>query len=519
MALDILDIQSQLWGIADDLRSNSNLSQANYKTPVLGVIFLKHADLRFAEAERVLDDLPSRRRAVGKVDFQSRGVLYLPPESRYGYLQSLPEGEDLGKALNNAMKAIETENDELAGVLPKTFATLGNNVIDGLLRQVGTLLEPIDGDAYGKIYEYFLGKFAMGEGQRGGQFFTPSSLVKLIVEVIEPHGGRILDPACGSGGMFVQSAKFVERHRGSGRDVLSIYGQEKESDTVQLAKMNLAVNGLAGEIKEANSYYENPFSMVGAFDYIMANPPFNGNKVDMLKLKDDVRFPFGLPSVDNANYLWIQQFYSALNESGRAGFVMPNSAGDARSSEQTIRRRIIETGALDVVVSVSPNFFLTVTLPCTLWFFDRAKERDPLRKRQVLFIDARKVFTQVDRAHREFSPGQLEFLANIVRLYRGEALENEHGGADLAEQTFGEGSYEDVQGLCAVVDVDRIESEGWSLSPGRYVGSAFRDAAHEDFAERLEELAEEFAVISGEAEVLTEEIQRNLALLLGGDLE
>ncbi|MEB0002799.1 class I SAM-dependent DNA methyltransferase [Cryobacterium sp. RTC2.1] len=417
MTDDILAVQSKLWAIADDLRANSNLSQANYKTPVLGVIFLRHAEQRFAEAEAELVDQSTSRRKIGKANFQSRGVLFLRPEARFGYLKLLPEGEDLGKALNDAMRAIEAENEELRGVLPLNYATLGNEILIGLLRQVDELMKGLSGDAYGKVYEYFLAKFAMGEGQRGGQFFTPTPLVRLIVEIIEPHAGRILDPASGSGGMFVQSAKFVDRHRQAKNEFLSIYGQEKESDSIQLAKMNLAVNGLAGEIAQANSFYEDPHKMVGAFDFVMANPPFNVSGVDKSKIANDPRFPFGLPTSGNANYLWVQMFYSALNASGRAGFVMPNSAGDARGSELELRRKVIASGAVDVIVSVSSNFFLTVTLPCTLWFLDRGKERDASKSRRVLFIDARQVFIQLDRAHRTFSEEQLDFLANIVRLY------------------------------------------------------------------------------------------------------
>ncbi|THG33264.1 type I restriction-modification system subunit M [Naasia lichenicola] len=522
MTDDILAVQSKLWAIADDLRANSNLSQINYKTPVLGVIFLRHAEQRFAEAEAELSGGSSGRRAIGKADYQSRGVLFVPPEARYGFLKDLPEGADLGRAMNDAMRAIERENDELRGVLPLTYATLGNPIIVGLLRQVDELMTGISGDAYGKVYEYFLAKFAMGEGQRGGQFFTPTPLVRLIVEVIEPHGGRILDPAAGSGGMFVQSAGFVEGHREASNQVLSIYGQEKERDTVRLAKMNLAVNGLAGDIAEANSFYEDPHQMVGAFDFVMANPPFNVNGVDKTRLTNDARFPFGLPSSDNANYLWVQMFYAALNDAGRAGFVMPNSAGDARGSELEIRRRLLETGSVDVILAVSTNFFLTVTLPCTLWFFDRAKERDVMRADQVLFIDAKQIFTQIDRAHRTFSEEQLEFLANIVRLHRGELPLDSATHRDESDETasltiehFPEGAYRDIPGLCARVTMNEIEEKGWSLNPGRYVGTTIAGDDGVDFQVHLEELAEEFASLTSDASALSDEVQANLAVLLG----
>jgi type I restriction enzyme M protein len=515
---DILAIQAKLWDIADNLRANSNLSQTSYKTPVLGVIFLRHAEQRFAEAEAELVGTATGRRQVGKVDYQSRGVLFLPEKARYGYLKALPEGADLGKAMNDAMRLVEAENEELSGVLPLSYATLGNEIIVALLRQVDELLKDVSGDTYGKVYEYFLAKFAMGEGQRGGQFFTPTPLVRLIVEIIEPHGGRILDPASGSGGMFVQSSKFVQSHRASRNDVLSIYGQEKVGETVKLAKMNLAVNGLAGSIAETNSFYDDPHTMVGAFDYVMANPPFNVDAVDKGRLGNDARFPFGLPTADNANYLWVQMFYAALTETGRAGFVMPNSAGDARSSEAEIRRKLIVTGAVDVIVSVSTNFFLTVTLPCTLWFFDRAKEKDAERKKQVLFIDARQIFTQVDRAHRTYSEDQLEFLANIVRLYRGEQSESsplvEPAETSLTHTHFPDNTYADIPGLCAIATLDQVEAQGWSLNPGRYVGTTVVADDGVDFEARLEELAEEFAALSGQAAALTDEVQQTLAKLL-----
>jgi len=258
----------------------------------------------------------------------------------------------------------------------------------------------------------------MAEGQKGGQFFTPTSIGRLIVEIIEPFKGKILDPACGSGGMFVQSARFVEEHRASGADRLSVYGQERVEETVKLCRMNRAVHGLSGQVRQANTYYEDPFDSVGQFDFVMVNPPFNVNKVDKTKLVGDPRFPFGLPRSDNGNYLWMQIFYSALNERGRAGFVMANSAADAGASELEIRKMLIEDRAVDIVVSIGPNFFYTVTLPCTLWFYDRGK-RNTDRADRVLFIDARRVFHQIDRAHRDFLPEQIKFLANIARLYRG----------------------------------------------------------------------------------------------------
>ena len=363
----------------------------------------------------------------------------------------------------------------------------------------------IEGDAFGKVYEYFLGNFAMAEGKRGGEFFTPTSLVKLIVEILQPFQGRILDPACGSGGMFVQSAEFIRNHRGNGNGQISIFGTEQVEETIRLCKMNLAVHELEGDIREANSYYEDLHRCVGKFDFVMANPPFNVKRVDRERLRDGPRFPFGVPRTDNANYLWIQLFLSVLNPSGRAGFVMANSAADARASELEIRRQIIESRAVDVMVSISSNFFYTVTLPCTLWFFDKSKGESE-RADQVLFIDARHIFQQVDRAHREFTLQQIEFLSNIARLYRGEAPENQHDSAELMEQNFPDGEYVDVPGLCKVERIADIEAQDWSLNPGRYVGVAEREADAFDFAERLGELNEELEVLNAEAHQLEERI-------------
>ena len=330
------------------------------------------------------------------------------------------------------MAAIEEENPALKGVLPRTYQSLTNDTLVSLLRSVNAILGDIEGDAFGKVYEYFLGKFAMAEGAKGGEYFTPTSIVRLIVEIIEPFNGKILDPACGSGGMFVQSARFVDEHRNGKTGRLSIYGQERVEETVRLCKMNLAVHGLEGQISQSNTYYEDPFKSVGQFDYVMANPPFNVNKIDKAKLEGDKRFPFGLPKADNGNYIWIQVFYSALNEKGRAGFVMANSAADAGGSELEIRKKLIAEKAVDVIVAVGPNFFYTVTLPVTLWFLDRGK-RGTEREDKVLFIDARKIFRQIDRAHRDWLPEQIEFLANIARLYRGEKVETAArvGGADV----------------------------------------------------------------------------------------
>lgn len=398
------------------------------------------------------------------------------------------------------MKAIEAENPDLKGVLPKSYTRLDTRTLVDILKTFASVPVDVEGDAFGRIYEYFLGKFAMTEGQKGGEFYTPTSIVKLIVDILEPFRGRVFDPACGSGGMFVQSARFVQEHQAKGSAdagrALLIHGQEKTRETVRLAKMNLAVHGLAGDIREGNTYYEDPHGSVGTFDFVLANPPFNVNKVDKERLQTDPRFPFGMPRTDNANYLWIQDFYSALNAHGRAGFVMANSASDARSSEQDIRQKLLESGAVDVMVSVGPNFFYTVTLPCTLWFLDKGKPEG--RKDTVLFIDARSFYRQVTRAVREFTAEQGEFLANIVRLYRGETPETRYGDLLLNEH-FPDGVYGDVPGVCRVATRADIEAQGWSLNPGRYVGVAARAADDVDFLERLQELNEELELLNAEA--------------------
>jgi type I restriction enzyme M protein len=526
MASRVIDLESRLWEAADQLRANSNLSGQEYSLPVLGLIFLRFADYKFSRAKVDLPPAGSRRRVVDpKLAYQAQGVLYVPEEARFQRLVALPEGEDIGRAVNEAMRAIERENHVLKDVLPKTYNRLTNSALATLLKQLNFPELEIEEDLFGRIYEYFLGQFAMGEGKRGGEFFTPSAIVRLIVEIIEPYQGRILDPACGSGGMFVQSERFRREHRNGDNGALSIYGQEKTSQTVRLCQMNLAVHGLEGDIRQTNSYYEDPHRLVGKFDYVMANPPFNVNGVNLEDLKGDRRFPLGLPKVDNGNYLWIQLFYAALNERGRAGFVMANSASDARHSEQEIRRKLIaEERALDVMVAVGSNFFYTVTLPCTLWFFDRGK-RGTARAEQVLFIDARKFYRQVSRAVRDFTPEQVRFLADIARLYRGEAvalgdrpipIDGGWGGATVMGELFPDGVYADVPGLCKAATIAEIEQQGWSLNPGRYVGVADRAVDDFDFLERLEELNEELELLNIEARNIETQINENVTYLLEG---
>lgn len=518
MVANNTEIEKGLWEAADQLRANSKLRSSEYSVPVLGLIFLRYADFKFSQAEKTLETQSTRRRTIDKTDYQAKGVMYLRPEARWNYLLNIPEDENIGRVINEAMDSIMLDNDDLRGVLPKQYHRFGNDLLVTLMKSLNFPIDGVDGDVFGKIYEYFLGNFAMTEGQKGGEFFTPTAIVRLIVEIIEPYHGRIFDPACGSGGMFVQSARFVENHHQNPTSELSVYGQERVTETVRLAKMNLAVHGLSGDIREGNSYYDDIHRAVGKFDFVMANPPFNVNGVDKEKLKDDKRrFPFGMPNVDNANTIWIQQFYSALNERGRAGFVMANSASDARHSELEIRKQLIEAKAVDVMVAVGSNFFYTVTLPCTLWFLDKGK-RSTEREDTVLFIDARNIYRQLDRAHRDFTDEQIEFLANIVRLYRGELPETDKGSDDLLNEHFPDAVYADVAGLCKVATLDDIAAQGYSLNPGRYVGVAAREGMDDfDFKLRMEQLHETLELLNAEAHELEERIAENMRQLLNGD--
>ena len=531
------ELEKRLWDAADELRANSKLKSSEYSAPVLGLIFLRYADHKFAAAEKELEGSTlqsKRRRALSRADYQARGVLYLPEAARFSSLINLPEGANIGKAINEAMKAIESENDELKDVLPKTYQGFENALLKNLLKTFNAIPMDMEGDAFGKIYEYFLGEFAMSEGQKGGEFFTPTALVKLIVEIIEPYHGYIYDPASGSGGMFVQSANFVGRHKKRAMDEISIYGQERVAETIRLCKMNLAVHGLAGDVRQSNTYYEDIHESAGKFDFVMANPPFNVDKVDKEKIKTDPRFPFGLPKADNANYLWIQIFASTLNAKGRAGFVMANSASDARQSELEIRKQLIESGAVDVMIAIGPNFFYTVTLPCTLWFLDKGKAtlapnpspkgKGGRSKDTVLFIDARHIYQQIDRAHRDFTEEQIGLIAGIARLYRGEDLNGfkfDPKDYDLPDDqiknlksSFKNQKYADIAGLCKVATRKEIEGQGWSLNPGRYVGVAERAEDDFDFAERLEKLNEELETLNAEARELEERIAENVEKLL-----
>jgi len=526
------------------------------------LIFLRFASIRYnkvkPEIEKELKEQKGKRRQreVHEIALEKCGF-YLPPEAEYDYLLSLPEKENIAKAIKVAMEKIELYKPELQDSLPKDeyfkLVTKDDKSLPkSLLKIFADIPEDTTGDVFGKVYEYFLAEFALAEGQGGGEFFTPTSVVRLMVEVIEPYKGTIFDPACGSAGMFVQSSYFVDRRREELHDTdtkdLMVYGAEKTADTVKLARMNLAVNGLRGEIRPANSYYEDPYSSYGKFDYVMANPPFNVDDVNLDRVKNQKRFnEYGIPqnktkktgkqkaevnTVPNANYLWINLFATSLKPKGRAALVMANSASDARHSEADIRKNLVKSGVIDIMLTLPKNMFYTVTLPATLWFFDKGKTTVKESDRKVLFIDARNIFRQIDRAHREFTEEQIQNIATVVRLYRGETkrfktllkqyekqavdfeakakvqrkevekvrkgkpdddkelkrwerqvaeaerklkelIDGQHyfeNHINWLNERFPSGTYEDVTGLCKAATLGEIEEQDWSLNPGRYVG-------------------------------------------------
>lgn len=430
------ELEDKLWESANALRAHGGIKASDYAVPVLGLIFLKFAENKYSQHEAdILKDFEKEKgtraeRTIEQIAIAKCGF-YLPDDARYDYLLNL-KGNKRAEALRDAMKGIEKYQDaKFEGVLPTEayfdIEKKKDDILPGLLKTFSDIPADATGDIFGKIYEYFLGEFAMSEGQKGGEFFTPTSVVRFIVEVIEPYKGKVYDPACGSGGMFVQSADFIA-HEGHDLNDIYVYGQEYMGETVRLAKMNLLVHNLRGEIRETNSYDSDPYDGYGKFDYVMANPPFNVKSVKESTVKNDKRFyEFGLPKnkgkkddkISDANYLWISLFATSLNENGRAGFVMPNSASDARNAEYDIRKNIVDSGIVDCMVSMPTNMFLTVSLPGTLWFFDKQKVHSS-RKDKILFLDARNVYNQIDRAHREWTSEQQQNLAAIVRLYRGE---------------------------------------------------------------------------------------------------
>ena len=600
--INIRKLEAELWESADLLRAGSKLTSNQYCMPVLGLIFLRYAYSRFKKVEaEILKDRPSRGGRVMPVeasDFSAKSALFLPKEAQYEYLVNLPENiasaglknkdgnpiNSLGEAVNNAMQLIEDQSEQLTGVLPKSYTDFSDELLAELLRIFNnSALDDVGGDVIGRIYEYFLSKFAPVVASDDGVFFTPKSLVKMIVNIIEPKQGILLDCACGSGGMFVQSGDFVNAAGMNANSTMTFYGQEKVEYNAQLCLMNMAVHGLTGVIKsgdEANTFYHDVHNLDGCCDYIMANPPFNVDKVKAESCESAGRLPFGLPSVNknkevgNANYLWISYFYAYLNEHGRAGFVMASSATDSQGKDKDIREKLIKTGHVDVMISVGNNFFYTKSLPCSLWFFDKAKKEE--NKDKVLFIDARNYYTVADRTLNEWSEWQLKNLNAIVWLYRGETdnykkllkeYTNELGDLisfkervkqltddiagfraeakimvekaerkdkkkiqqqydeDIAvleeklsiakdavwlTEKFGEGVYTDVLGLCKLASIEEIEEKGWSLTPGAYVGVAPVEDDGVDFAERMAEIHRELLSLQAESNGLMDTISQNM---------
>ena len=420
-------LENYLWEAADQLRANSKLTATEYSFPVLGLIFLRHAYRKYNDAKiKIEESLPVHpqrgRRALTKDDFIQAKAIYLPEKAHWETLANLPEGQDIGEALDEAMRSIEREYEVLADVLPKNYSLFEKDLLKGLIRIFNTeMLDGLKGDLFGRIYEYFLNKFAMSGAQEGGEFFTPPSLVNTIVTIIEPNHGIVFDPACGSAGMFVQTGHFIEEEGENPANKVTFYGQEKTETNTKLAKMNMTVHGLDANILQGNTFYEDHHALVGKCDFVMANPPFNVDGVDKGKdsVKKDSRLPFGLPKNDNANYLWIQYFYAYLNRAGRAGFVMASSACDAGHTEKSIREELVKTGSLDVMVGIGAKFFYTRALPCTLWFFDRTKENNEKRKGKTLMLDLRDVYRKVSSNLHDFTPEHLKNTKSIVGLYRG----------------------------------------------------------------------------------------------------
>lgn len=600
--INIRKLESELWESADLLRAGSKLTSNQYCMPVLGLIFLRYAYSRYKMVEaEILKGRPSRGGRVMPVeasDFAAKSALYLPEEAQYDYLLNLPEDisaaglvnkdghnmNSLGEVVNNAMQLIEGQSEQLVGVLPKSYTDFSDEILSELLRIFNnSALDEVGGDIIGRIYEFFLNKFAKNIASDDGVFFTPKSLVKMIVNIIEPTSGVLLDPACGSGGMFIQSGDFVNAVGMNANSTMTFYGQEKVEYNAQLCLMNMAVHGLTGVIKsgdEANSFYHDAHDLTGCCDYVMANPPFNVDKVKAESCESAKRLPFGMPSINknkevgNGNYLWIQYFYSYLNETGRAGFVMAASATDSQGKDKDIRESLVKTGHVDTMISIGNNFFYTKSLPCSLWFFDKGKA--DVIKDKVLFIDARNYYTVVDRTLNEWSDWQLKNMNAIVWLYRGEvdkytALLDEYRtvlGSDkpFAEQVhelyekakslrseakkavesaekrekkktqgaydikitqlteiltiakeanwlyekFGDGVYADVLGLCKAATISEIEEKGWSLTPGAYVGVAPIVDDGVDFEERMAEIHSELLSLQSESNDLMNTISQNM---------
>ena len=549
---ELSELKDRLWHSADMLRSGAHLAANKYGQPILGLIFLRYADIRFKKHKNEIDyefqNLQGTRmeRSYKDIAMEKCGF-FLPEQAYYDYINDAPDDANKALLVKRAMEAIERENPSMDGVLPKeVYGQLvpeeEPELLSRIVRVFKDIPEDIDVDLFGEIYEYFLGSFAMEEGQGGGAFYTPASVVKYMVEVLRPVTGdkKFLDPACGSGGMFVQAARYMHRHNATNQDMMRFrcYGVEKEPDTVKLAKMNLLLNNVRGEITEANSFYSDPYNAFGRFDYVMANPPFNVDEVVVDKVANDPRFnTYGVPrnktksakkesdkkeTVPNANYLWIGYFATALNENGKAALVMANSASDAGGSELEIRKKMIEDGIISQMVTLPSNMFSTVTLPATLWFFNKKRTH----KDEILFVDARNIFTQVDRAHRKFSEDQIKNLGIITRLYEGDTeafweLVNEYKTAGKQDQVdwlmerFPEGKYQDVIGLCKVAKLegeDGIKDQDYSLNAGRYVGVVIEDdgMTEKEFADTMRGLNGEFKQLNADALTLQQEIEKNM---------
>ena len=584
--INIRKLEADLWESADLLRAGSKLTSSQYCMPVLALLFLRYAYSRFKMVEaELLKNRPSRggrAMPVEASDFAAKSALYLPREAQFDYLVNLSDDQPLGEAVNHAMMLVEEQSEQLTGILPKSYTMFSDELLRELLRIFNNkTLDEIGGDVIGRIYEYFLSKFAKAVASDDGVFFTPKSLVKMLVNVLEPKQGVMLDPACGSGGMFVQTGDFINDNDSdscAANTRMTFYGQEKVEYNAQLCLMNMAVHGLNGRIvsgDEANSFYHDAHNLVGKCDYVMANPPFNVDKVKAESASAAGRLPFGLPGVNaktkeigNANYLWISYFYAYLNDHGRAGFVMASSATDSANKDRDIREKLVLTGDVDVMVSVGNNFFYTLSLPCSLWFFDKAKRLE--NRDRVLFIDARNYYTVVDRTLNEWTEWQLKNLQAIVHLYRGETekyrtliaeydvalagktvqqceealaaikqtakeavanaarrekkqVEREQNEriaeAEAVLETarqrewltskFGlEGEYKDVLGLCKIATLDEIAEKNYSLTPGAYVGVAEGEDDGVDFHERMNEIHAELATLNKEANLLMSEIMK-----------
>lgn len=516
-------IEKRLWSAADTLRANSNYASNEYFLPVMGLVFLRHAYSRFLGVKDAIEaNLPTRggkTRPLTKEDFSQKSAIFLRPKAQFDTLVALPDSADRAKAIIDAMESIEADYENLRGVLPKSeYQELDNAVLGQLLRTLNPEeLKRVSGDVFGRIYEYFLTQFADQKAHDGGEFFTPVSLVSLIANVIEPTAGTVLDPACGSGGMFVQSARVVERRHENPTEKLTFYGLEKNATTIRLAKMNLAVHGLEGDIQKSITYYEDPHELLRKVDFVMANPPFNVDEIDADKVKSDPRLPFGLPGVNkkgkvsNGNYVWISYFYSYLNEQGRAGFVMSSQASSAGRDEAKVRRKLVETGDVDVMVAIRSNFFYTRTVPCELWFLNRAKPQ--AHRDKVLMIDARNIYRKVTRKIFDFSPEQEQNLLAIVWLYRGETGRYLDLVAGYCQRMLAEGAAcftmkddegETVEPLPDFVDA--LATLRGSIEP--FLKTLAKDAPH---VEALKELDDAIPLSKADAEAFRKNVTEQQA--------